>query len=146
VRTSAPASLRWEYAISRVDSSGRVADQSIVRTLAWSSAERVTVTARNMQAVVLRRDADGAHQLTRRRLIQIPAALRARCAIAAGDRVLLAAHPPSSTLIIYSMTSLERLLIAEHEALTCGARRRRRALIPTPGGLSALEIESRQRM
>jgi bifunctional DNA-binding transcriptional regulator/antitoxin component of YhaV-PrlF toxin-antitoxin module len=117
-----PAPARWAYAISRIDASGRLTEQSMVRVLGWSSGDRYTMTSRGIETVVIRRDPDGAVELADRSRIKVPAPLRARCRIRTGDRVFLAASKPMDTLLVYPMTTLGRLLISDNEALATGSR------------------------
>ena len=58
----------------------------------------------------------GTHQITSQGHLRIPAAFRHRCALAAADRVLLAADPDRSRLTIYSPAALDDALAQSAEA------------------------------
>jgi hypothetical protein len=116
----APVPPGWTYAISRLDRSGRLAEQSTLRLLEWSPRDRYTMTCRSNEAVIIRRDPEGAFGLSARDRIKIPVTLRHRCGFHDGDRVLLAASKDADALLIYTMATLERLLLSQHEALITG--------------------------
>jgi hypothetical protein len=114
---AAQAAPRWVYAISRLDTAGRVSDLSTVRALGWAPDERVQLAAYANQALIARRDAQGLVAVTRRGYLRIPAALRARCAMRSGEQVLLAASPDADVLVVHTLSSVEHLLRTQHE--TC---------------------------
>jgi len=89
------------YGFGRIDASGRVADRTILGALGWRGGDRLTLTA-EAGVMVARRDPGGVVTVPARPHIVIPAALRHRCGLRAGDRVLLAALPGQDTLTAYS--------------------------------------------
>jgi hypothetical protein len=107
--------------MGRLDSSGRVTEQSTVERLRWSATDRLTTTAHGSDAVIIRRDASGAFELSGRRRIRIPSSLRARCALTAGDQVLLAASTHHDVLLVYTMAALDQLLSTHHDNLASEA-------------------------
>lgn len=118
---SPPAAARQAagvvYGMGRVDSSGRVADRSITRVLGWRAGDRLTLTAA-AGVVVARRDPCGMVVLPARPYIAIPAALRRRCGLHPGDRVLLAAAPHADTLAAYSFAVVDQALRAHGASLS----------------------------
>ena len=80
------------YGLGRIDRSGRVADRAVTGALGWRGGDRLTLTA-EAGVVVIRRDPGGMVTLPPRSCVPIPAALRRRCGLLAGDPVLLAASP-----------------------------------------------------
>ncbi len=80
------------YGIGRIDASGRIADRAVITALGWRGGDRLTLTA-DAGVVTARRDPGGMVTLPGRAYIAIPAALRRRCGLEPGDRVLLAAAP-----------------------------------------------------
>jgi hypothetical protein len=54
-----PATPQWVYVISRVDSSGRVSDGSVVRAAGWGPGDRLTLRGWRDEAVIVRRDGGG---------------------------------------------------------------------------------------
>jgi AbrB family looped-hinge helix DNA binding protein len=80
------------YGIARVDSSGRICERAIITALGWAGGDLLTFTA-DAGVVTARRDPGGMVTLPASGYITIPAALRRRCGLEAGDQVLLAALP-----------------------------------------------------
>jgi hypothetical protein len=87
------------HGIGRVDASGRIADRVVASALGCSGGDRLTLTA-DAGVVTARRDPGGMITLPARAYIAIPAALRRRCGLRPGDRVLLAAVPGEGTLVV----------------------------------------------
>jgi AbrB family looped-hinge helix DNA binding protein len=108
------------YGLGRIDASGRVADLAIIRALGWCGGDRLTLTA-GAGVMVARRDPDGVVTVPSRPYIVIPAAVRRRCGLRAGDRVLLAAVPADSTLAAYSFAVVDQAIRA-HRPLPGGGR------------------------
>jgi hypothetical protein len=78
------------YGIARIDSSGRICERAIIAALGWAGRDLLTFTA-DAGVVTARRDPAGMVTLPASGYITIPAALRRRCGLEAGDQVLLAA-------------------------------------------------------
>ena len=72
--------------------SGRICERAIITALGWAGGDRLTLTA-EAGVVTARRDPGGMVTLPASAYITIPAALRRRCGLEAGDQVLLAALP-----------------------------------------------------
>jgi hypothetical protein len=99
------------YGIGRIDASGRVADRAIAAALSWRGGDRLTLTAQ-AGVVVVRRDPHGMVTLPASGYIVIPAALRRRCGLRAGDLVLLAAQPAQDTLAAYPFGLVDQAIRA----------------------------------
>ena len=97
------------YGTGRIDASGRVADQAVGCALGWREGDRLTVTA-SPGVVTARRDPRGMVTVPARACLAIPAALRRRCGLRAGDRVLLAAVPGQGLLVAYSFAVVDQAL------------------------------------
>jgi hypothetical protein len=97
------------YGIGRIDASGRIADRTVTSALGWSGGDRLTLTA-DAGVVTARRELGGMITLPARAYIAIPAALRRRCGLRAGDRVLLAAVPGQDMLAAYSFAVVDQAL------------------------------------
>jgi hypothetical protein len=113
---AAPADVL--YGFGRMDSSGRVADRAMTAALGWQPGDRLTVTAA-AGVVTARRDPSGMVTMPSKRYLVIPAALRRRCGLRPGDRVLLAVFPARDALAAYSFAVVDQAL---------------RAHAPDPGG------------
>jgi hypothetical protein len=99
------------YGIGRIDSSGRIADRTVTTALGWRGGDRLTLTA-DAAVVTARRDPGGMVTLPARAYITIPAALRRRCGLYPGDRVLLAALLHEDTLAAYSLAVVDQAIRA----------------------------------
>jgi hypothetical protein len=107
------------YGLGRLDASGRVTDRAVLAALGWRAGDRLTLTASG-GVMVARRDCDGVTTVPARPYLVIPAAVRQRCGLAAGDRVLLAAWPDQDTLAAYALALVEQAIRA-HGRLPGGA-------------------------
>ena len=97
------------YGFGRIDASGRVADRATMAALGWRGGDRLTVTA-EAGVMIACRDPGGMITVPSRPYVVIPAPLRRRCGLRAGDNVLLAASPGQDTLAAYSFTVVDRAL------------------------------------
>ena len=95
------------YGLGRIDSSGPICNQAIVTALGWAGGDRLTLTAQ-AGVVTARRDPGGMVTLPASAYITIPAALRRRCGLAAGDQVLLAALPDQDSLAAYCLAVVDQ--------------------------------------
>jgi hypothetical protein len=99
------------YGIGRIDASGRIADRAVTSALGWRGGDRLTLTAADGM-VTARRDPGGMITMPGRAYIAIPAALRRRCGLEPGNRVLLAAAPADDTLTAYSLAVVDQAIRA----------------------------------
>jgi bifunctional DNA-binding transcriptional regulator/antitoxin component of YhaV-PrlF toxin-antitoxin module len=99
------------YGIGSLDASGRVTDRAVFAALGWRDGDRLTLTA-STDVVVARRDPGGIVTMACRPCIAIPAALRRRCGLRAGDRVLLAAILAEDALAAYPMAVVDQAIRA----------------------------------
>ncbi len=99
------------YGTGRIDASGRVADRAITGALGWPEGDRLTLTA-SPGVVTAWRDPRGMVTVPARACLAIPAVLRRRCGLRAGDRVLLAAVPGQDLLAAYSFAVVDQAIRA----------------------------------
>ena len=97
------------YGTGRIDESGRVGDRAMTAVLGWQPGDRLTFTAA-AGVVIARRDPAGMVTMAAKPYLVIPAALRRRCGLRAGDHVLLAASPGQDTLTAYSFAVVDQAL------------------------------------
>ena len=83
-RTSSPV-----YGLAAPDCHGRVADRLIIQTLGWSAGLRLHIGEAATGAFMAAVDPEGAYRITGQGHVRIPAPLRHRYGLCAGDRVLL---------------------------------------------------------
>ena len=122
------------YGFGRIDASGRVADRVTIAALGWRGGDRVSIAALGWRGgdrltvtadagvMIARRDPGGMVTVAARPYVVIPATLRRRCGLRAGDHVLLAASPDQDTLAAYSFAVVDQALRAH--APDCGDGRR----------------------
>jgi hypothetical protein len=110
------------YGFGRIDASGRVANLVTMAALGWRGGDRLTLTA-EAGVMIARRDPGGMVTVPSRSYVVIPAALRRRCGLRAGDHVLLAASPGQDTLAAYSFAVVDQALRA-HAPVAGGEGRR----------------------
>jgi bifunctional DNA-binding transcriptional regulator/antitoxin component of YhaV-PrlF toxin-antitoxin module len=106
---AAPDDVR--YGLGRIDASGRVADRAITAALGWQPGDRLTLTA-TAGVIIARRDPHGLVTMPAKPYIAIPAALRRRCGLRPGDRVLLAVLPGEDALAAYSFAVVDQAIRA----------------------------------
>jgi len=106
------------YGLGRIDASGRVADRAVIRALGWREGDRLTITA-EASVVVARRDPGGMVVVPARPYLVIPAGLRRRCGLRAGDRVLLAALVAEDVLAAYPLAVVDQAIRA-HRPIPAG--------------------------
>jgi hypothetical protein len=100
---------RLIYGLAAVDDRGRLADRIVMRALGWQAGIRLTI-AETGGVLTVRADPHGTCAVTGQGYLRLPAVLRHRCALGAGDRVLLAADPDHSRLTVYSPAALDHAL------------------------------------
>jgi hypothetical protein len=118
---SPPGRPEVVYGFGRIDASGRVADRATIAALGWRGGDRLTLTG-EAGVMVARRDPGGMVTVPTRPYIVIPAALRSRCGLRAGDHVLLAASPGQDMLAAYSFAVVDQAMRAHAEAPGEGRR------------------------
>ena len=99
------------YGFGRMDAWGRVADRAVTGVLGWRQGDRLTITAA-AGVVIARRDPGGMVTMASKPYLVIPAALRRRCGLRPGDRVLLAVFPDRDVLAAYSFAVVDQALRA----------------------------------
>ncbi len=108
---SPPGRPEVVYGFGRIDTSGRVADRATIAALGWRGGDRLTLTA-EAGVMIARRDPGGMVTAPPRPYLVLPAALRRRCGLRAGDHVLLAASPGQDILAAYSFAVVDRAMRA----------------------------------
>ena len=83
----------------------------MITVLGWQAGDRLTLTA-DAGTVIARRDPGGMVTMPVKPYLVIPAALRHRCGLRPGDRVLLAVFPALDVLAAYSFAVVDQALRA----------------------------------
>jgi len=102
-------STRARYALTTSDRQGRLADRSPILALSWPPLQPVSITA-TQDTVVIPAVAEGRGSLTRQGFLQLPAAIRYRCHIRTGDRLLIAAYPDRDRVVVYTLAALDDMI------------------------------------
>ncbi|HEV3294226.1 MAG TPA: hypothetical protein VG123_35025 [Streptosporangiaceae bacterium] len=97
------------YGVGRMDASGRVGDRAFTSALGWRPGDRLTLTAAD-GVVIARRDPAGLVVMPAKPYVVIPSALRSRCGLLPGDRVLLAMFPGQDAMAAYSFAVVDEAL------------------------------------
>jgi hypothetical protein len=87
-----------------------------MQTLDWSAGLRLHIREAATGALMAAADPEGVYRVTGQGHVRIPAPLRHRYGLGAGDRVLLAADPEQSQLVIYPPALLDALLLGGESA------------------------------
>ncbi|MFL6143530.1 MAG: AbrB/MazE/SpoVT family DNA-binding domain-containing protein [Labedaea sp.] len=103
------------YGLAALDDRGRLADRVVTRALGWPAGLRLAIDETG-GVLTVRPDPHGDHQVTGQGHLRLPAALRHRCALVAGDRVLLVADPDRSRLTVYPPVALDHALAGGESA------------------------------
>jgi len=109
------------YGFRRMDESGRVGDRAMIGALLAAGGGRLTLTAAG-GVVIARRDPAGMGTMPSKPYLVIPAALRRRCGLRPGDRVLLAVFPADDALAAYSFAVVDQALRAHTPVADEGRR------------------------
>ena len=101
------------YGLARIDASGRICERAIITALGWADGDRLTLTA-EAGVVTARRDPGGMVTVPAKSYITIPAALRRRCGLEAGDQVcrpgsLVRTSPSTASPWCYPFAGMTRL-------------------------------------
>ncbi|QKV73895.1 hypothetical protein [Amycolatopsis sp. Hca4] len=107
------------YGLARIDASGRVADRSIVKTLGWCSGDSLVITVVE-SAVVVHRDPAGVFAVPAAPYLTLPAVVRRRAGVRAGDQLLVAADATCGVLVIHPLAALDSMLVGYHASLLGG--------------------------
>ncbi|MGO1053023.1 hypothetical protein [Crossiella sp. CA198] len=106
-----PGDTSMLYGMGTVDASGRVAERAVVQSLSWKQGDRLQLhVVENI--VVLRAAPLGQTAIVSGPYVAIPAAVRVRLGIRAGDRVLLAAAPSYQVLLVLTSAVLDVVLVS----------------------------------
>jgi hypothetical protein len=99
------------YGMAAMDVRGRLSDRSVLDALGWVPGTAVGVEVEDgvsgAAAVVV---TGGSGRITLAGHLRLPATVRHRLGLRAGDRVLLAAHPAVARLVCYPPATLDAVL------------------------------------
>jgi hypothetical protein len=93
-----------------MDCNGRLAEATVIAALGWAVGTRLDIDVR-ARMVVVSAAPDAAFTITQLGQIRLPAPVRHRCQLAAGDRLLLAADPDAGRLLVYPPRVWQTMII-----------------------------------
>lgn len=110
------------YGVAALDCNGRIADGHVLRSLAWTSGQRLAPQLAGVSVLIVA-DPRGPVQIGRAGHLRLPVSLRRACHLVAGDRVLLVADPPNGKLLVHPPAALDALF-PTHPAHAAGGEQR----------------------
>ncbi len=91
-----------------MDCRGRLADRAALRALGWQAGTRLDIRAIG-GLLVIHADPLGRSRVTGAGHLRLPAPVRHRYGLRGGDRVLLAADPARSRLVLHPPAALDAM-------------------------------------
>jgi hypothetical protein len=110
-----PRDASMLYDIGRVDGSGRVASNDIIKALHWRHGSKLDVILTS-RTIVIRAAFDGLFSVPQRPCIIIPSHARRPHGIKPGDHVLIAAAPDYGLVTVYPLSALDEMISRYHSA------------------------------
>jgi bifunctional DNA-binding transcriptional regulator/antitoxin component of YhaV-PrlF toxin-antitoxin module len=104
--------------VTPVDRDGRLAARSVVTFLGWSAGEAVELAIGPGPIVLARTGGD--IRVNPRGHLRLPLAVRRRCRIVTGDRVLLVANQQRGELLVIPMAVLDDMLAGHRRSHDSG--------------------------
>ncbi|KAA2252726.1 AbrB/MazE/SpoVT family DNA-binding domain-containing protein [Solihabitans fulvus] len=104
-----------------MDSRGRIADHLTLRAMGWVPGTRLNIRETG-GLLIIHSDTHGVFSISRQGHLRLPAPVRRWCALAAGDRVLLAADPVHCQLVVHPPAELDAMIAHRHAGLQDGDR------------------------
>ncbi|HEY6798513.1 MAG TPA: AbrB/MazE/SpoVT family DNA-binding domain-containing protein [Kineosporiaceae bacterium] len=93
-----------------MDCNGRLADATVIAALGWGIGARLDIRVRE-GLVIVSAAVDAVFTITRAGHLRLPAPVRHRCGLVAGDRLLLVADPDAGTLLVYPPRAWRTMII-----------------------------------
>lgn len=104
-----------QYAIGRIDESGKVPAAQILDGLSWHPGDRLTVTVEH-EVAVFQRDPSGPLTVSKRRALVIPASARRACGIKPADSLLLVAAMDFAIVVVHPPAVLDKMMTFYHQS------------------------------
>jgi hypothetical protein len=103
-----------QYAIGRIDESGKVSATQILDCLGWHPGDHLVVSVER-GVVVFQRDPAGSVTVSKRRILVIPASARRACGIQPADSLLLVAAADFATVVVHPPSALDTMVTLYHQ-------------------------------
>jgi bifunctional DNA-binding transcriptional regulator/antitoxin component of YhaV-PrlF toxin-antitoxin module len=98
------------YGLATVDCHGRVADRTVMQALSWPPGTRLNIHGDGHDQILVTADPTGTTRVTSHGHLRLPAAVQRAYSVTIGDRVLLAADPDRSVLVLLPPTALDAMI------------------------------------
>ena len=108
------------YGMGRLDADGRLSNRSTIDALGWTAGDCLSIALVGV-SVVVHRDPSGVFAMGSKPYLVLPAALRRRSGLGAGDLVLVAADPNHDVLVVHPLAALDTMVTTYHATLTTAA-------------------------
>jgi hypothetical protein len=105
--------------MAAVDCRGRVADHAVLAALGWVAGTRLEIRETG-GLLLVRAHPHGVFAVTGQGHLRLPAAVRRRCSLLPGDRVLLAADPAAGLLAVHPPAALDAMVTGSQGGLPDG--------------------------
>jgi hypothetical protein len=106
--------------MARMDADGRVSNRATITALGWCGGDRLHITL-VAGSVVVHRHPNGVFTMpTRPDVVVLPAPVRKRSGLRAGEQVLVAADPNLDVLVVHPLSALDSMITAYHASLVDG--------------------------
>ncbi|MGY2092376.1 hypothetical protein [Nocardia gipuzkoensis] len=92
-------------AAATIDQRGRLSDRSVIRKLGWEPGYSLALTAHE-HAVIIEPSEDGKWTIGPTGYLHLASAIRRRCGIRSGDRLLLVASLTMQRLVVYTASAV----------------------------------------
>jgi hypothetical protein len=110
-------SLRW--ATATMDRDGRVSDAFLFGVLGWAPATHLDMRV-DQGLILIRPDPNAVFRTRQPGQIRLPAAVRHRCGLAPGDRLLLVVRPDAGRLVVHPPDAVARMVAEFHAGVLGG--------------------------
>ncbi len=95
--------------VTPVDRDGRLADRSVLAFIDWLAGQAVAFV--NEPGLIVVAHTGGSGRVDRRGYLRLPLAVRRRCGIVTGDRVLVAANRQRNELLVIPMAAVDAMVV-----------------------------------
>jgi hypothetical protein len=107
------------YAVSTVDTWGRLADRSALLKLGWRPGTAIAIAVTG-DVIAVTVQCNGSRRIAPQGYLRLPASVRSAAHVRAGDRLLLAAHLDQGLLIAYPPAVLDAMVSTPDRTRTAG--------------------------
>jgi hypothetical protein len=115
-----PRTGSLRYGMARGDADGRVSNRATIAVLGWCCGDRLHITLLAGSVVVHRHPSGVFTMPTKPDVVVLPAPVRKRSGMRAGEQVLIAADPNHDVMVVHPLSALDSMITAYHASLVDG--------------------------